>query len=38
MEEALLKRCFASASAQGAALGWETLALLQVGDRNASKW
>lgn len=29
---------FASATAQGAALGWETLALLQVGDRNGSKW
>lgn len=29
---------FASATAQGAALGWETLALLRVGDRNESKW
>lgn len=34
----LLQKCFASATAQGAALGWETLALLQVGDRNKSKW
>lgn len=38
MEEDLFQRCFASATAQGAALGWKILALLQVGDRNESKW